>query len=151
MNRNKRKDYPRQKLSHDSHPTDEWIRDIFLGWFDPCPLNYDYNPATDNDGLKIDWMRWTFVNPPYSDPLPWVRKAIREQAKGNTVVMLLKHDSSTKWFRLLHEAGANLMLINGRLCYGKTKPAAFPSMFAVLTGVSPHPILKGVTEFHESE
>jgi choline dehydrogenase-like flavoprotein len=151
MSNKKRKDYPRRELSHDSHPTDKWIQNIFLGWFDPCPLNYDYNPISHTDGLKIDWRFHTFVNPPYSDPLPWVRKAIREQAKGNTVVLLLKHDSSTKWYSLLHEAGANFMMINGRLKYGNTKTAAFPSMLAVLTGHEPNPILKGVTEFGECE
>lgn len=151
MNKKKRKDYPRKANSHDSHPTDKWLRDMFLAWFDPCPLNYDYSPAKDVDGLKIDWKFHTFVNPPYSDPLPWVRKAIREQAKGCSVVLLLKHDSSTHWYKLLHEAGANILLINGRLSYGNVKPAAFPSMLAVLTGHRPNPILKGVIEFDESE
>lgn len=129
-----KKDYPRKDRSHDSHPTDKWIRDIYVGWFDPCPLNYDYNPREDVNGLEIDWRRWTFVNPPYSDPLPWVKKAIREKAKGNTVVMLLKHDSSTEWYRLLHEHGAYFLMINGRLSYGKKRTAAFPSMLAVLNG-----------------
>lgn len=132
-----KKDYPRTANSHDSHPTDDWLAEIFLGWFDPCPLQYDWSPITHPDGLEIDWQRWTYVNPPYSDPLPWVKKAIREKAKGNTVVMLLKHDSSTKWYSLLHEHGANFLMVNGRLSYGSDKTAAFPSVLAVLTGEKP--------------
>lgn len=141
-----KKDYPRTANSHDSHPTDKWLADIFISWFDPCPLNSYWDPRTDIDGLEIDWQYHTFVNPPYSNPLPWVKKAIREKAKGNTVVMLLKHDSSTKWYRLLHENGANFLMVNGRLSYGRDKPAAFPSVLAVLSGDRP-PIEKEVERY----
>lgn len=73
-----------------------------------------------------------FVNPPYSDPLPWVLHGIKEHQKGKTVVFLLKHDSSTKWYRALHEAGARFLMIEGRLRHGTGKPANFPSILAVL-------------------
>lgn len=38
-----------------------------------------------------------FMNPPYSDPLPFVEKAW-EDSKNFRVVMLLKADHSTKWY-----------------------------------------------------
>lgn len=137
-----KKDYPRPK-KNDSWETDAWIQEVFPlspsvvmcaqnndYWFDPCPLNENYV----RDGLKIPWMDKTFVNPPYSNPLPWVKKAIYENLeKQCTVVMLLKHDSSTEWYRLLHEAGAHFMMINGRLKYGSNKGAAFPSVLVFLT------------------
>lgn len=73
-----------------------------------------------------------FVNPPYSDPLPWVLQGIKEHQKGKVVVFLLKHDSSTRWYRALHEAGAHFLMVEGRLRHGTGKPANFPSVLAVL-------------------
>ncbi len=112
----------------DHYRSDEWIWAIFDGWHDPCPYRSD-----DLLGLIEPWGSQTFVNPPYSNPLPWVEKAILERERGNTVVLLLKHDSSTKWFRLLHEAGAHFLLVSGRLKYQTGKPANFPSVLAVLS------------------
>jgi hypothetical protein len=123
-----KQDFPRIKLSHDSYATDEWIMKLFDGWFDPCPLN----PTWIIDGLELEWESKTFVNPPYSNPLPWVKKGIYESQRGNTIVFLLKHDSSTKWYQLLHEAGARFLPIQGRLKYGTNKTAAFPSVLVVL-------------------
>ena len=73
-----------------------------------------------------------FVNPPYSNPSAWVMKAIEEARNGLPVVLLLKHDSSTEWFRLLHEAGARFIMINKRLKHRTGRSAAFPSVLAVL-------------------
>lgn len=120
-----RKDYSK----NDSYHTDDWIKAMFDGWFDPCP----YDTAPTIDGLKLSWKDKTFVNPPYSNPLPWCKKAITESNLGKTIVMLLKHDSSTKWYQLLHMAGANFMMVQGRLKYGTDQRASFPSVLVVLT------------------
>ena len=113
----------------DNYATDKQIMAIFSGWFDPCPLNE--SPTT--DGLQIEWPDKTYVNPPYSKPLPWVLKAIEETKKGKTIVMLLRMDTSTRWFKELQEAGALFLWINGRLRFNTGKPANFPSMLAILT------------------
>ena len=117
----------------DDYRTDQWILNMVGDHFDPCP----YNPAHDieiYDGLAIEWdLPRVFVNPPYSNPKPWVKKAIETHYTYNNVVMLLlKHDSSTEWFRMLHEAGAHFMMINGRLKHNTNKGAAFPSVFVIL-------------------
>ena len=114
----------------DNYATDVWIKyGLFDGWFDPCPLN----PNWQIDGLNIPWSAQTIVNPPYSNPLPWVEKAIEERdVGGHTIALLLKHDSSTKWYRKLHEAGAHFLLINKRLKHGTKKACAFPSVLAIL-------------------
>lgn len=123
-------DYPKRSLSHDNYRTDEWILNMFEGWFDPCP----FNPEWKENGLVKAWSHQTFVNPPYSNPLPWVRKAVQEHKEhGFTIVMLLKHDSSTTWYRELHEAGAKFLLVSGRLKHQTKKSAAFPSVLAVLS------------------
>jgi len=124
----------------DKYETDIWIKSMFPNshWYDPCPI--DWNSDKHIDGLLVDWTHmckiWdktgVFVNPPYSNPIVWVKKSIEESKKGITVVMLLKHDSSTEWWRLLHETGARFLMINKRLKHRTGKGAAFPSVFAVL-------------------
>tara|TARA_Y100000310_G_scaffold112391_1_gene110885 strand:+ start:497 stop:850 length:354 start_codon:yes stop_codon:yes gene_type:complete len=116
-------------MSGDNYATDTWLLDLFDGWFDPCPLD----PEWSSDGLLMAWPDRTFVNPPYSSPLKWVEKAIYEHQDGKTIVLLLKYDSSTKWFRLLHEAGANFLYPHGRLKFRTGKSAPFPSLLAVLS------------------
>jgi hypothetical protein len=114
---------------NDNYATDKQIMSMFEGWFDPCPLND--NPEI--DGLKIEWGNKTYVNPPYSNPLPWVLKAVEENKKGKTIVMLLRMDTSTKWFKELQESGALFLWVNGRLRFNTGKPANFPSMLCILT------------------
>lgn len=121
------------KPSGDSYHTDPWLMRIFDHWFDPCPFNPNFDASRDRDGLEIPWAWKTFVNPPYSNPKPWVAKAIEEHQMGKTIVMLLKHDSSTQWYAMLKQAGARFLMVEGRLRYGTAKPAAFPSVLAVLS------------------
>ena len=64
--------------------------------------------------------------------MPWVEKAIAENKKGKVVVLLVKHDSSTKWYAKLHEAGAHFLPISGRLSFSG-KAAPFPSVLVVLS------------------
>jgi len=112
----------------DNYATDKCIMEMFEDWFDPCPLDSNFKI----DGLKIDWKDKTYVNPPYSKPLDWVLKAIEENKKGKRIVMLLRMDTSTKWFKELQEAGAKFLWINGRLKFNTGKPANFPSMLVFL-------------------
>lgn len=64
--------------------------------FDPCPYMHDMSW----DGLKIDWGKSNFVNPPYSKSIKekFIYKAIEEKNKGNLIVMLLPVSTSTKIF-----------------------------------------------------
>ena len=106
-------------------------------YYDPCPIDYDGD--VDESGLHIDWTvasglynNRIFVNPPYSNVTPWVQRAIQAYNEGCQVYMLLKNDTSTKWFSMLHEAGAKFMFMNGRLRFSTGKTAPFPSMLVVL-------------------
>lgn len=114
----------------DQFPSDAWIWSVFEGWFDPCPL--DSSPTV--DGLTIDWAQRTYVNPPYSDPLPWVIKGIEEHKKGKTVVFLVKLDPTTKWSLALKLAGAHRLDVGERLHHGAKYAAPFPSALYVLDG-----------------
>jgi hypothetical protein len=115
----------------DSYRTDIWIKTIFEDWFDPCPFNPMWCDDFD-DGLELEWPNKTFVNPPYSNPKPWIQKAIKENKMFNkSIAMLLKHDTSTKWYKLIHESKGHILLVNERLKHRTGSPAAFPSMIVV--------------------
>ena len=121
------------EMSKDNYPTPEWLKSIFEGWYDPCPINPE--GLREEDGLGGNWSFTTFVNPPYSDPEPWVDQAIVEAKKGKRIVMLLRVDTSTKWFAKLHEAGAHFAWINGRIHFANNgRPANFASMIVFLGG-----------------
>jgi hypothetical protein len=127
---------------HNNFGTPQWILKIFNGWFDPCP--YDESPFF--DGLKIDWGDKTFCNPPYTYTSQWVVKAIEENRKGKTIVLLLRLDCSTKWFRKLIDAKAHILFINERVKFEHldgTNTARFPSFLAILEGSNMEVYLKG--------
>ncbi len=48
------------------------------------------------DGLALPWRGSTWINPPYSDPRPWVKRAANHRGR---VCMLLKADTSTAIWR----------------------------------------------------
>lgn len=110
----------------DDWMTPEALMAFFSDWDDPCPLR-------GTDGLVRDWGPRSFVNPPYSNPGPWVDKAIAEVARGKRVVLLIRHDSSTRAWQKLHQAGAMFAAVIGRLHFNDTKEyAPFPSVLVFL-------------------
>ena len=50
------------------------------------------------DTLKIPWGPRNWLNPPYSDPNPFMYKAYTESQAGKLVVALVKYDHSTQWW-----------------------------------------------------
>lgn len=61
---------------------------------DACPY-----PRPDGlDSLVCDWGRSTYVNPPFSGPTAWVRKAMAESEKGKRVVFVFP---LYKWILML--------------------------------------------------
>jgi hypothetical protein len=70
----------------------EKLNDEFQFDFDPCPCPR----PSDYNSLVVPWGKVNYINPPFlkSDaphggPASFVRKAIEEQAKGNTSVFIL--------------------------------------------------------------
>ncbi len=93
---------------------------------DPCPLN----DSPLEDGLAREWGTSVFMNPPYSHPAPWVKKACEESVKGKIVVGLLRGDTSTHWFHDWVLGKADLRFVRGRIKFNG-KPAPFPNIIAV--------------------
>ena len=87
--------------------------------FDPCPYN---EGDIINDGLKIDWGKSNFVNPPYSQKLKeqFIIKGIEEMKKGNISVFLIPVSTSTKLFHDYIKPNANeIRFLKGRVKFGK--------------------------------
>lgn len=118
-----------------SKNTDDWATPKYIyeqamakGMFDPCPL------CSLVDGLKIDWGKSNFVNPPYSQLKRWIEKSIQEHAKGRRVLLLIPARTDTKAFKLLFEYGSIITFISGRLRFNEANSAPFPSMLVDLIG-----------------
>lgn len=79
------------------------------------------------DGLSRPWPidgGWAWVNPPYSDPAPWVRKAISESATRDhgAVAMLLPSSTGERWFHALVIGHArSIVFIGSDLNSGRLK------------------------------
>jgi hypothetical protein len=68
-------------------------------WLDPCsdpassiPASVRYWKSSDGLAQHNTWSKTVFINPPFSDPFPWVERCCLEFARGNVsaAVMLLK-------------------------------------------------------------
>lgn len=94
-----------------------------------------------DDGLAQQWHGRVFLNPPYSNPAPWLQKAIEETETGRAslVVALLPVSTDTAWFHDLVKPHAEIRFVRGRIrFYGwKGTPIGSPrtpSMFAIYRG-----------------
>lgn len=57
-----------------------------------------------------------FVNPPYSNPKPFVERAAELRNQGYLVVMLLPADKSTKWYQVIQDNATEVIdIIGGRV------------------------------------
>ncbi len=64
-----------------------------------------------NEKFGIGHLTW--MNPPYSNPLPFVKQAIKWAHYGYGVAWILNNDSSTKWYVELEKHAQILMPITG--------------------------------------
>jgi site-specific DNA-methyltransferase (adenine-specific) len=111
--------FDRRKISNqDARTPEDLYRQLdeeFHFDFDPCPNNPTF------DGLKVEWGKSNYVNPPYANKTPWILKAIEESRKGKTVVMLLPVDTSTRWFHdLILTYADEIRFIRGRLRFSQS-------------------------------
>lgn len=125
-------------MSGDSWATPQWL-------FDYCnvkygPFDIDVAASQDNhkcekfytekdNGLDINnsWSCKFWCNPPYSDPLPWVKRAAYQNG-----VMLLPADTSTVWFSFVFQDANEIVFINHRIKFeGATGSPKFGSILAV--------------------
>lgn len=105
---------------------------------DDCPINDNQLRAFDGLATKPNLNGVSkYVNPPYSNPTPWIEKAIKDSELGATSVMLLRCDTSTKWFHELVLPFAKLRFVKGRLRFNG-EPAPFASLIAIFYPMTVH-------------
>jgi phage N-6-adenine-methyltransferase len=61
--------------------------------------------------------QWAWLNPPFSDITPWVRKASLEAMKGAHICMLVPASVGANWWREYVEPYAYQSYLNGRLTF----------------------------------
>lgn len=121
----------------DSWCTPKWLCDL-LGRFDLDPCGSEeshvhckqrYGLDIPLDGLELDWDGSVFVNPPYSNPLPWARRLASHEGPW---CALLKLDPSTKWWAALMGATPTVAPFRKRLKFERPgrdgMTANFPSV-----------------------
>ena len=138
--------------------TDEWqTPHDFREWFETmfgypeidvaCNGNNMFGDLGLSDGLLLDWNPNDSVrgiiwcNPPYSQTSVLVDRAIKQfnKHKKSRIYMLLKNDTSTKWFNKLMEANASVWFLNPRIQFDppeglKKSSNAFSSILVLLDG-----------------
>lgn len=81
-----------------------------------------------DDALRQDWSRWqrAWLNPPYSDIGPWMRKAGEHRGTTQTV-MLIPAPNGEAHYRRIAEFHASLYLIHGRIGFVRPDGTTVPS------------------------
>lgn len=99
----------------------------------------------ETDGLKSPWAKSTFCNPPYShgELKKWVTKAYEESKLGNSSVLILPGDSSTKWAMLARDYASYMYAVEGRFKFNGNTDVA---MFATNLGLFGHFDFKQLVE-----
>jgi site-specific DNA-methyltransferase (adenine-specific) len=88
---------------------------------DPCAMPQTAKAPSfytkEQDGLKQAWKGKVFLNPPYSNPGPWLRKALEETSCGNAslVVALIPGCTDTRWFHSYVNGKAEIRFLKGRV------------------------------------
>lgn len=79
-----------------------------------------------DDSLSFNWSekvkgschrgrpQYVFCNPPYSGPMPFIKKALEAQKGGLGVVMLLNQDTSVGWFKEALKGVSEVRYITGQ-------------------------------------
>ena len=70
-----------------------------------------------DNALDFRWGKTNWCNPPYSNIMPWVKKAAIEHQKGKTIVMLVPADTSVQWFKEAYNSCNEVRFITGRLAF----------------------------------
>lgn len=112
----------------------ELANDLGLFGVDPCSNPRSHVRADrklsledGDDGLTEPWNGSVFLNPPYSQPLPWCRRLALHDGPW---VALVKLDTTTRWWAALMSASPQWAPFRARVRFeapGKSATANFAS------------------------
>lgn len=81
----------------------------------PGVVRYDGREL--GDGLQREWLGAVWMNPPYSDPMPWVIRFRRHAELGHPAIALVKLDPSTAWWKRLTHGAPYVGLLAKRVAF----------------------------------
>lgn len=145
-----------ERFNSDIWGTPLWVIEMarqVMGSVDLDPCTQPQNPTgatkfftEEDDGLAQEWSGNVWMNPPYSDPLPWMKKLVESVQSGSvkSAIALIKTGQlqNVGTGALIHGSGGVMLLWRGRLKFvplreGRTsKPPNF-DVTAVYWGNSP--------------
>lgn len=107
--------------------------------------NY-YSLENGDDGLKLPWCNLNFCNPPFSDIMPWIEKAVSEAKDfGRTTAMIMPNNPEVAYCRASKKHADTIIEMPYRVQYyrpngepfldskGRKSTPQFSSMIAVFT------------------
>jgi phage N-6-adenine-methyltransferase len=83
-----------------------------------------------DNGLLLPWRGRVWLNPPYSDPTPWLQRAVAAQEDGCLVVALLPASTDANWFHDLVLPNAEVRFIRQRVRFIGWRGTPIPSPIA---------------------
>lgn len=96
-----------------------------------CP---DHFFTKEDDSLSQRWHElagWLWLNPPYADIRPWVRKAAEESQHGAKLCVLVPSSTGANWWRDYVDGVAYTTFLNGRITFEGTSDP-YPKDLALL-------------------
>ena len=112
------------------------LNNVFNFEIDVCALketakceNY-FTPEI--DGLKQEWDKTCWMNPPYGrEQVKWITKA-SESTKATTVCLIPARPDTKVWQEIIFQNAIAICFIKGRLKFGNSKDSApFPSALVI--------------------
>jgi len=102
--------------------------------FDPAPLGPTF------DGLVVEWGTSNFINPPFSDIEPWVRRGA--ESTKQCVFLLPLRASSRYWRRYVWPHADVIYFITGPVQFtGYAAPLPLPIVIVVMHATAPLPVI----------
>lgn len=115
---------------------------------DPCAREENAKApfywSREDDGLQQEWAGKVWLNPPYSDPAPWLAKAVEEidAGRASVVVALLPAATDTAWFHDLVVPYATIRYRRGRIKFlgWEGAPIGSPKAGSLIAIYQPRPL-----------
>ena len=120
----KRLEFGGDSLLSTAVDVDTWLTPRYLldhlGYFDTDPCASDQNPlhvgafrhwAKADDGFNREWIGRVFMNPPFSNTGPWIRKHAEH---GNGISLVPASVESVVWREVVWRRARAVLLLHGR-------------------------------------
>ena len=113
----------------DLAPSPSWMLQVFSVKNNFVDVTPPIQPRV--SWLESEWAMYNYCNPPYSNKIPWIKKAIEEMNKGKFTIMLLPQDTSAAWYHDLIVPNAEIVSFRGRLELDNGKHPRYGSMIVI--------------------